>query len=176
VAAEIELMNADGGLAAQCQTAPDGVSILPDLLEGSYQLVVRRDHYSPASGPVVIRRGRTGTAEVQLVGQGHLFGAVLGPDGGWVPETRVALADRSGKVVAVTSTDGAGSYLFEAVAEGSYTVAAGSAEPVELEVIAGAAAQADITLPATVELGTPPAPATAAAENNGGAFSTKKDA
>ncbi|MGA3220132.1 MAG: MFS transporter, partial [Acidimicrobiales bacterium] len=82
IAAELELFNADGGLAAQYQTGDDGVSILPDLLEGSYELVVRRDDYSPATGPVVVRRGRTGTAEVQLVGLGHLYGAVLDPDGG----------------------------------------------------------------------------------------------
>ncbi len=153
VAAEIELINADGGLAAQCQTAPDGVSILPDLLEGSYELVVRRDHYSPATGPVVIRRGRTGTAEVQLVGQGHLYGAVLAPDGGWVPDARVALADRSGRVVAVTRTDGAGSYLFQALAEGSYTVSAGSGEAaVTVEIGAGTTAQADITASRSIRL------------------------
>ena len=42
VAAGIELFNADGGLAAQCQAGDDGVSILPDLLEGNYELVVER--------------------------------------------------------------------------------------------------------------------------------------
>ena len=119
-----------GDRAAECRRRPggtgpdrsDGVSIVPDLLEGSYELIVRRDNYSPATGPVLIRRGRTGTAEVQLVGQGHLYGAVSGPDGGWVPDTRVALADRSGRVVGVTRTDGAGSYLFQAVAEGVHGV------------------------------------------------------
>ena len=176
VAAEIELLNADGGLAAQVQTAPDGVSIVPDLLEGSYELIVRRDNYSPATGPVLIRRGRTGTAEVQLVGQGHLYGAVSGPDGGWVPDTRVALADRSGRVVGVTRTDGAGSYLFQAVAEGSYTVSAGSEEAaVKVEISAGTAVQADIALPATIPLGTPPGPVTEATENDPGALSAKTD-
>ena len=96
VAAGIELFNADGGLAAQAEAGDDGVSILPDLLEGNYELVVQRQHYVPARGPVAVRRGRTGTAEVQLVGQGHLYGAVLDPEGGWLPATLVTLADETG--------------------------------------------------------------------------------
>ncbi len=176
VAAEIELFNADGGLAAQCETAPDGVSILPDLLEGSYELVVRRDNYSPARGPVVIRRGRTGTAEVQLVGQGHLYGAVRDPDGGWLPGAKVTLAETSGEVLAVTRTDSAGSYLFPAVSEGFYTISAGAGEAsVTVEIGAGTAAQVDLTVAAPVPLDAAPAPVNPAVENHSGALSAKKD-
>jgi hypothetical protein len=159
IAAELELFNADGGLAAQYQTGDDGVSILPDLLEGSYELVVRRDDYSPATGPVVVRRGRTGTAEVQLVGLGHLYGAVLDPDGGWLPDLEVTLTDASGEVAGVTRTDGAGSYLFRAVAEGPYTVSAGAGDATAtVEIRAGTATQADLTVHATFSFETLPAP------------------
>jgi len=123
---------------AQSQAGDDGVSILPDLLEGNYELAVEREHYSPARGPVVVRRGRTGTAEVQLVGQGHLYGAVLDHDGGWLPATLVTLADESGTIVGVTRTDGAGAYLFPTVPEGLYTISAGHREAV-LTVDIGAA-------------------------------------
>jgi hypothetical protein len=176
VSAELELFNADGGLAAQCETGEDGVSILPDLLEGSYELVVRRDNYSPATGPVVVRRGRTGTAEVQLVGLGHLYGAVIDADGGWLPDQEVTLVDPSGDVVAVTRTDGAGSYLFRAVAEGSYTVSVGAREAaVTVDIGAGTAALADLRVPATIALQTPPPPVYPAAVIESEVLSAKKD-
>ena len=179
VDADLELLNADGGLAAQCRTGEDGVSILPDLLEGDYELVVQRDNYSPATGPVVVRRGRTGTAEVQLVGLGHLYGAVLDPAGGWVPGADVTLAETSGEVVAVTRTDGAGSYLFPTVTEGSYTISTGAGDAaVMVEIGAGTAALADLTLkvPHTPQeperAGTATAPSS---ENEAEPVSVKKD-
>jgi hypothetical protein len=185
VEAELELLNADGGLAAQCQTGEDGVSILPDLLEGDYDLTVQRENYSPANGPVAVRRGRTGTAEVQLVGLGHLYGAVLDPGGAWLPGQEVSLADASGAVVAMTRTDGAGSYLFPSVSEGSYTISAGSGDiAVTVEIGAGTAAVVDLMLratpfpelPVTAETDettvTPPAPGR---KNDAEPVSAKKD-
>ena len=171
LAAGIELFNGDGGLVAQSQAGDDGVSILPDLLEGNYELAVEREHYSPARGPVVVRRGRTGTAEVQLVGQGHLYGAVLDHDGGWLPATLVTLADESGTIVGVTRTDGAGAYLFPTVPEGLYTISAGHREAVlTVDIGAGTAAQAPIPLEP------PPAPVMTVPENGPDALSTKRDA
>ena len=176
VAAGIELFNADGGLAAQAEAGDDGVSILPDLLEGNYELVVQRQHYAPARGPVAVRRGRTGTAEVQLVGQGHLYGAVLDPEGGWLPATLVTLADETGTIVGVTRTDGAGAYLFPTIPEGSYTVSAGAREAtVTVEIGAGTAAQADLVLAPPISIGTPPAPVMPVPENDPGALSAKRD-
>jgi hypothetical protein len=176
LAAGIELFNGDGGLVAQSQAGDDGVSILPDLLEGNYELAVEREHYSPARGPVVVRRGRTGTAEVQLVGQGHLYGAVLDHDGGWLPATLVTLADESGTIVGVTRTDGAGAYLFPTVPEGSYTISAGQREAVlTVDIGAGTAAQADLVLAPPIPLETPPAPVMTVPENGPDALSAKRD-
>ena len=177
LAAGIELFNGDGGLVAQSQAGDDGVSILPDLLEGNYELAVEREHYSPARGPVVVRRGRTGTAEVQLVGQGHLYGAVLDHDGGWLPATLVTLADESGTIVGVTRTDGAGAYLFPTVPEGLYTISAGHREAVlTVDIGAGTAAQADLVLAPPIPLEPPPAPVMTVPENGPDALSTKRDA
>ncbi len=176
LAAGIELFNGDGGLVAQSHAGDDGVSILPDLLEGNYELAVEREHYSPARGPVVVRRGRTGTAEVQLVGQGHLYGAVLDPDGGWLPATMVTLADESGTIVGVTRTDGAGAYLFPTVPEGTYTVSAGHRDAVlTVEIGAGTAAQADLVLAPPIPLEAPAAPVMAVPENGPEAVSAKRD-
>jgi hypothetical protein len=146
--AELELLNPEGGLTANCQTGDDGVAILPDLLEGDYELTVKRDNYLAANGPVVVRRGRTGTAEVHLVGLGHLYGAVLGPNGGWLPGLEVVLSDPSGAVMATTRTDAAGSYLFAAVTEGSYSVGVPLANVgTSVEVGAGSAVLADLVVP-----------------------------
>jgi hypothetical protein len=176
LAAGIELFNGNGSLVAQSQAGDDGVSILPDLLEGNYELAVEREHYSPARGPVVVRRGRTGTAEVQLVGQGHLYGAVLDPEGGWLPATLVTLADESGALVGVTRTDGAGAYLFPTVPEGTYTLSAGHRDAVlTVEIGAGTAAQADLVLAPPIPLETPPAPVMTVPENGPEALSAKRD-
>lgn len=176
LAAGIELFNGNGSLVAQSQAGDDGVSILPDLLEGNYELAVEREHYSPARGPVVVRRGRTGTAEVQLVGQGHLYGAVLDPEGGWLPATLVTLADESGALVGVTRTDGAGAFLFPTVPEGTYTLSAGHRDAVlTVEIGAGTAAQADLVLAPPIPLETPPAPVMTVPENGPEALSARRE-
>ena len=60
--------------------------------------------------------------EVALVGMAHIYGAVEGPGGGWLPGVLLTLTDVSDRVVAITKTDAAGSYHFSCVPEGSYTV------------------------------------------------------
>ena len=56
--------------------------------------------------------------EVALVGMAHIYGAVEGPGGGWLPGVLLTLTDDSERVVAITKTDAAGSYHFSRLARG----------------------------------------------------------
>ena len=109
---DLELVSPGGGVAAQCRTGKDGRFLLTDLLEGIYELVVRSAGYRTEKVPVVVNRAHTQTVDVAMVGLGHLYGAVTGPGGAWMPGVQVTLTDVTGKVVATTGTDGAGSYRF----------------------------------------------------------------
>ena len=144
----IELVSPGEGVSAQGRTGEDGRFLLSDVAEGSYELVAWSPGYRRVEVPIVVKRAETLTIVVAMVGLGHLYGAVTGPGGEWVPGAQMALADSTGTVIATTWTDGAGSYRFSEVPEGAYTVrAAGfdAACPV-VEVEAGATVAADVTL------------------------------
>ncbi|HUC14077.1 MAG TPA: carboxypeptidase regulatory-like domain-containing protein, partial [Acidimicrobiales bacterium] len=145
---DIELVCPDGEIEARYRTGKDGCFSLTDVLEGSYELVVRNDGYRTVEVPVVVDRAQTLAIEVALIGVGHLYGAVTGPGGGWVPGVQVTLTDRTGTVVATTGTDGAGSYRFSEIPEGPYTVGAAAFGAVRslVEVEAGSTVSADVNL------------------------------
>jgi hypothetical protein len=145
---DLELLCLDGDVAAQYRTGKDGRFSLTDLVEGSYELVVRHAGYRTAEVPVLVDRAQTVTIEVALVGVGHLYGAVTGPGGGWVPGVQVTLTDGTGTVVATTGTDGAGSFRFSEIPEGPYTVCATAFGAVcsVVEVEAGSTVAADVNL------------------------------
>ena len=110
--------------------------------------MVRRDGYRTAEVPVFVDRAQTLTIEVALVGLGHLYGAVTGPGGEWVPGVQVTLSDGTGTVVATAGTDGAGSFRFSEIPEGPYTVCATAFGAVRsvVEVEAGSTVAADVSL------------------------------
>jgi hypothetical protein len=145
---DIELVSPEEGVSAQCRSGRDGCFLLSDVAEGSYELVARRAGYRTVEVPVMVERAGTVTISVAMVGLGHLYGAVTGPGGEWMPGVRIALTDGTGTVVATTGTDGAGSYRFTEVPEGPYTVCATAFDascPV-VEVEAGSTVAADVNL------------------------------
>lgn len=150
LAVEVDLVSPGGGLAAQCRTGNDGCFFFPDLLEGSYDLLVRSTGYRTETVAVVVDRTHTETIEIALVGQGHLYGAVSGPGGDWLPGSQVTLTDGSGEVVATTWTDDAGSYHFSDVPEGPYTVRATASSTAfsEVDMRAGSTIAVDLSLTA----------------------------
>jgi len=89
-----------------------------------------------------------GRAHAPVAEVGHVFGAVSLARGGWLPGVDVVLLDSTGRQVARTTTDTAGSYHFSGVREGTYEVCAQApgAGPVSIEVRGGKAVGADITL------------------------------
>lgn len=148
VSADVELISADEGVAAQCRTGQDGSFLFGDLPEGSYDLVVHKAGYRTEEVTVIVERAQTQTIGVAMVGVGNLYGAVTGQGGEWVPAAQMNLTDHNGTVVATTWTDGAGSYRFSDVPEGLYTVSATAlgAAFSAVEVEAGSTVAADVNL------------------------------
>jgi MFS family permease len=148
VSVDVELISADDGIAAQCRTTKDGSFLFGDLPEGSYRLVAHNAGYRTEEVTVVVERAQTLTIGLAMVGVGHLYGAVTGPGGEWVPGAQMNLTDRTGMIVATTWTDGAGSYRFSDVPEGLYTVSATAlgASLSAVEVEAGSTVAADVNL------------------------------
>jgi MFS family permease len=122
--AELKVLGSTSAEMARYRTGADGELFLPALAPGKYELVVQKVGYRPQTMRTEVTEGGTGGVEVALVGMAHIYGAVEGPGGGWLPGVLLTLTDGSDTVVAITKTDAAGSYHFSCVPEGSYTVAA----------------------------------------------------
>ncbi len=122
--AEVTLLSSETEVIERHWTGADGEFIVSALAGGNYELVVQSLGFRPETVPVEIADGYTRGIELALVGLAHIYGAVAGPRGGWLPGVLLTLTDRSGAVVATTRSDAGGSYHFLGVPEGSYTVAA----------------------------------------------------
>ncbi len=144
--AELTIVGSGAKVIARHWTGADGQVILPALPAGNYELVVQKLGYRPATALVAVAEGTTQNVELALVGVAHIYGALEGPGGGWLPGVLLTLTDVSGRVVATTKTDAAGSYHFPRVPEGSYTVSApayfGATSAVEIGP--GSAVAADV--------------------------------
>jgi hypothetical protein len=147
--AEIELRGPKDNPAMIASTDNDGNFTVTDLVEGNYTMLVRSAGYQDRKVPVTIRRAATEQTEVAMVGLGHLYGAVSGPGGGWLPGALVNLTDSSGRLISSAETDGAGSYHFAQLLEGSYNIVVvlpdGTAAT-EVNIEPGTAVLADVTL------------------------------
>ena len=122
--AELKVLGSTPAEIARYRTGADGELFVPALAPGKYELVVQKVGYRPETMRAEVTEGGTRGVEVALVGMAHIYGAVEGPGGGWLPGVLLTLTDGSDRVVAITKTDAAGSYNFSCVPEGSYTVAA----------------------------------------------------
>jgi uncharacterized surface anchored protein len=148
--AEVELFNPEGTLVLRCQTDVDGAFIVPDVVEGAYELAVHHAAYRSQTVAVEVRRGGTSTTSVSLTGVGYVYGAVSSARGAWLPDVPVTLADGVGDIVAATKTDSTGSFQFPEVAEGNYMikVAVTTAAASTVHIDAGKAVATDLTLEA----------------------------
>jgi hypothetical protein len=122
--AEVTLLNSETEVIERHWTGGDGEFVVSALAGGNYELVVQSLGFRPETVPVEIADGHTSGIELALVGLAHIYGAVAGPRGGWLPGVLLTLTDGSGAVVATTRSDAGGSYHFLGVPEGSYIVAA----------------------------------------------------
>jgi MFS family permease len=151
--AELALLRSATDIVLRHWTDGDGELIVPDLPAGHYEVVVQSIGYQPETMPVAVTESGTRSVNVGLVGVGHIYGAVSGPGGGWLPGVLITLADGSGAVVATTTSDDAGSFRFTRVPEGSYTVAAPAwaGADAQVETGPGSVVAADVEFAASRE-------------------------
>jgi len=144
--AALTLIAAGGRQAGLAAAGPDGGYRIGIAEPGDYTLIAHASGYRPHAAAV---RGGTGAREVDvlLAGASGLTGTVRSA-GGPVPDARVTLLDFQGNVSATAATGPDGSYAFDDVAEGEYTVIAAGYPPAAstLTVRAGASHAHDVTL------------------------------
>lgn len=118
-----------GEVVGTTQTRDDGSYVLQSLADGRYTLVVSAASYQPAALPAVIADGQPATLDVELRTGARASGVARTASGSAVPDARVTLLDPDGSVAGVTTTAADGTYSFENLPEGDYTVIASGYPP-----------------------------------------------
>jgi EmrB/QacA subfamily drug resistance transporter len=155
--AAVTLIDMRGDVAASRVTDADGRYQLVGVPDGSYTLTAASPGYQPIAVSVRLDVGATVECDLELPQRSQLLGMVTAVSNGrGVPEAMATLVDATGTVVGSTVTRPDGSFVFDDLAEGTYTLTASGYAPVAQLVHVTAGAQASTV----VELGTP-APAEA---------------
>lgn len=118
-----------GEVVGTAQTRDDGSYALPSLADGRYTLVVSAASYQPVALAAVIADGQPATLDVELRTGARAGGVARTASGSVVPDARVTLLDPDGSVAGVTTTATDGTYSFENLPEGDYTVIASGYPP-----------------------------------------------
>lgn len=128
--ATVVLTDAGGDVLDASLTGGDGWYRFPDVSGGSYTLAVTSQGYRPQATPVRMSTGERITQDIELTAAGHLDGVVRSEiSGAAVAEARVVLLDEAGEIAGVTMTAADGTYRFDDVDHGHYTVIASGYGP-----------------------------------------------
>ena len=127
--ATVTLADARGEVVASQRTGTDGRYVIEDLTPGRYTLALSAPSCQPAAiGVTVADRAET-TQDAELRSGATVMGTARTAAGAAIPDTRVMLLDADGNVAAVSGTGPAGTYSFENLPEGDYTVIASGYPP-----------------------------------------------
>jgi uncharacterized protein YfaS (alpha-2-macroglobulin family) len=129
-AATATLADGNGEVVGAKITGEDGRYAFDELVAGSYTLVVSAEAFQPVAVGVQVAGTGASRQDVELAGGSRLRGVATVGDGRAVADARITLLDRTGNVVAMTTTDGTGEYAFSDLPEGDYTVIASGYPPV----------------------------------------------
>lgn len=136
--ATVVLTDTGGDVLDASMTGGDGWYRFPDVAGGTYTLAVTAQGYRPQATPVRLATGERVTQDVELSAAGHLEGTVRSElSGAAVAEARVVLLDEVGEVAGVTMTASDGTYRFDDVEHGHYTVIASGYGPATATVQVG---------------------------------------
>ena len=112
------------------RTTPDG-SASPGCSEGRYTLTGTADSYEPAAVGVDVPAAGTVECDLRLPQRARLTGRVVAsPEGEPVPRALATLIDADGTVVGSTVSGVDGTFAFEGLPAGSYTLATSGYAPV----------------------------------------------
>jgi hypothetical protein len=146
--ATLTLIAPDGRQAGRASAGPDGGYRIGVADPGSYTLIAMATGHQPYALAVQAENAVQTVADVELRGGTRVAGAARTGWGDSVPDARVTLLDDAGSVIAVAATGPDGSYAFENVAEGEYTVIASGYPPAASRILleAGESHSHDVVL------------------------------
>jgi EmrB/QacA subfamily drug resistance transporter len=146
--ATVTLADLRGEVVAAVRTGPSGEYLIEDLAPGRYTLAVSAPACQPAALPVLVADGQETTQDAELRSGARVEGTARAAAGTPVADARVTLLDSDGNVAAVATTGADGSYSFENLAEGDYTVIASGYPPAasRLQISSGQPHSHDVQL------------------------------
>ncbi|GAA1249430.1 hypothetical protein GCM10009609_11030 [Pseudonocardia aurantiaca] len=154
--AAVALIDVRGDVAATSVTDAGGRYHLTGVPDGSYTLTAASPGHQPVAVSVRLELGTTVERDLELPHRSRLVGTVTAASSGLaVAEAMATLVDQTGTVVGSTTSGPDGTFVFEDLAEGTYTLTASGYAPVAQVVHVAAGAQTATT----VELGRSPVPA-----------------
>jgi predicted MFS family arabinose efflux permease len=128
--ATVTLAGPRGEVLAAHSTDEKGWYLFTELVAGSYTLAVSAPTREPAALLVTVAAAGQTVQDVELAGRSRLAGTARTAGGRPIADARVALLDPDGNVATVTTTGPDGSYSFENLPPGEYTVVASGYPPV----------------------------------------------
>ena len=131
----LTLLDVQGRVVASTRTDEAGRYRLSDLVAGTFVLSVLSESFRPVARTIDLGHGQELEEDVRLSHGGRLIGQVsAASDGRGVPEAAVTLVDGGGSVVERTTTDPEGSFDFDDLSAGHYTLTAAGYAPVATTV------------------------------------------
>ncbi|GAB2853281.1 hypothetical protein GCM10027176_65020 [Actinoallomurus bryophytorum] len=139
--AMVVVTDAHGEVIASAETGRDGEFSFDDLVSGTFVVAVSGRRHRPCAMPVEVAGQGTTHCEVELPPAARVHGTVrAGTDDLLLADARVTLVDAAGNVIATATTGPDGTYAFEDLDPGPYTVIASGYPPVAATLTIGQAA------------------------------------
>ncbi len=136
--AMVVVTDVHGEVVASTETGPDGVFACDDLLTGMYVVAVSSRGHRPNALPVQVSGQATTRCEIELRTGVRVRGEIRAGAGSQpLADARVTLVDLAGNIVAVAMTDPDGTYAFDDLDPGPYTVIASGYPPVAAALTVG---------------------------------------
>jgi EmrB/QacA subfamily drug resistance transporter len=136
--AMVVVTDAHGEVIASTETGTDGEFAFDDLTSGTFVVAVTAGGHRPGALPVEVAGQGTTRCDVALPAGARVHGTVrAGSDNLLLADARVTLVDASGNVVATATTGPDGTYSFEDLDPGPYTVIASGYPPVAAALTVG---------------------------------------
>ncbi|WP_432523195.1 MFS transporter [Kineococcus sp. SYSU DK006] len=160
----VTLTDVTGEVVGSTRTDGSGGYAFDQLVGGSYVLTAQNASHRPLARSVEVPDSGALACDLQLTGGGRLTGAVVAAsDGRRVREASVTLVDADGQVVGSVLTGEDGTYSFEDLAGGHYTLTASGFAPVaaDVDVEEDTVSAAQLVLGSSLDLTRFEAPATA---------------
>jgi MFS family permease len=120
----VTLASARGEVVGTAVTNQGGEYAIENLVAGQYTLALSAPSYQPVALPVTVVDGQEATLDAELRSGARVEGIARNTIGTPVPDARVTLLDPDGNVAGVATTGPDGTYSFENLPEGEYTVIA----------------------------------------------------